>query len=1281
MAHRTFRKRTARAARSVSRFLQHLFPSARAGARSKTVSIRRHSATPAIPVLIAATISGTQYVKADIYYEPGINPYREQASQDSVESIDPYTGMLKVRHLDFVLRGNGGLDIKLIRTYDSASVASLGVGGGLLSPMGNGWAFHFGLFRGYNVCNPNSSSGSIRPTLELADGTQFRFYKAPTDFGHLYTSKEGWVADCASNGEGLLAISPEGLRYELTVKGVNGFVIGANVFYVKRITDKHANWLNFDYQVTNNTSYVLKVTASDGRVIDFSYDPGVTTGTRLSKVTANGKSWLYSYALSGTPISPTTNTSNFELAKVTRPDGKSWRYEYPTFPSNSPFVTARGFLGAIIYPDGGEKKYTYSYVSLGVSLAVQMLRVTQQTVSDNVTPEAVWKYRYKFWQSVAGSSIGVSITDVTDPAGGLTTYKHETPYNATGVSAWRVGLLLDKLECSSNGGTVLTCDPLTSENREQLDWASQLISPDPYEASTGIETYFDTQTHRPVLERKTITRDGTPYVTQYQFYDVYGNPGRTVETGNGATRTTDLTYYNDPVKWITGLKDKETIDGAWIIDRTFDGNGNMLSISKYGVSTAFTYHPSGDLASITDARQNRTDYSDYFRGVPRREDQPDGVTVLRAVNATGTVASETDGEGRQTQYTYDELNRLSKVVPPIGNPSIIQRDTNGSVCVDRGYGCEWLPIPSKRVTRGNFEESTLFDGFGRETDVTKRDQSTSIFVRRAYRYDALGRKLIEAYPTTSSNAIVNTLGQVSLPSVQYSYDPLGRLTKITHADGKPRQLQYLAGNQVKVTNENAKVTTYTYRSFGDPDQRELTSVTAPVAAANMVITRNALGQITGMAQGDVSRTMQYDSRGYLVKTYHPEIGWVTYGRDAVGNPVSKSVGVAPGVRTVNYVYDNRNRLTASTYQDATTPAVTLSYNRVDDVVGASRGGISRIYAYDANRNLTDEALHVDGRAFGLRYDYDGNDAVSHVTYPDGQVVGFRPDALGRPTEVSPYVSAIGYHPSGQVSSMAYANGVSTTQAFNARLWPQQMSVIAPAGTLLNTAYGYDGLGNVTSMVDGIDASYNRTLSYDAIDRLIGATGPWGAGSITYDGRGNLLSQNYGTGYSRTYAYDTSNRLASYTGSSAFTYDAWGNATRSGNALSYQLFDDASNLYCAVCDSAAPLRFEYDANNYRVKKTRNGVVTYALYAKDGNLMMEYTPSAGDLKQFAYHNKKQVAMRHVVDPAMTLGQNGMLNPSRFAAAAIPLKPAEIETGVLSGLIPSTPLLSLALTASAD
>lgn len=1196
----------------------------------------------------------------EVYKEPGYYLYREQSSQEGEDSIDPFTGQLKVRQLDLFLPGNGGLDIKVWRSYESSNI-------GLLShTVGVGWTFHFGKLTGQKLeigsatCNPSFLiSSQLRPVFELPDGTVQQFLKAPAGSAHTYISKDRWVADCAGSANGGLVIrSPDGTRFDVTVRETVGGISSEGVWYVDKITDRNGNWLKFSYLLPSGGGYVYvnNITSSDGRNVSFSYGPPPSGALyylfplrKLTSITANGQTWTYDYvSFDGEPVA---SSQFYSLAKVTRPDGKSWQYTYSSLSIGA--TTIKGYLSGLTEPHGGLKTYTYSILPTGFVNA-SLIRVTKKTAQDNVNSPFQWTYTYRF------NIGGIDITDVVGPDG-VTTYRHVAGYSGVSGAAWRLGLLLEKDQCTTAIiGSVSTCDPSLADRQELYEWGSQLISNDQYVRNTGLSTVTDLAgTNAPIMTKKTIAlRSGptvTNYISQYQLHDQYGNPAKIVETGN-ATRTTDLTYFNDPAKWIIGKVDKETIDNIWVMDRTFDANGNITSVNKYGVVTDYTYRPDGEVASATDARGIRTDYSDYYRSVPRREDQPEGVVITRTVNPTGTVASETNGEGATTSYTYDGLNRVTGITPPTGNPTTIQWSTY----------VPYIGFDAKVVTRGNFEEVSAFDGFGRVVENIKRDRSGSPVVRKLFQYDALGRKTVESYPTSSSALLT------SLPRISYTYDILDRITRITHADNKTRTLQYLPANQVKLTNENGQAYTYTYRSFGNPDERQLMSVAAPVAAANLSITRNSLGQITSMVQNGITRTMQYDTKGFLNKVNHPEIGWVTYTRDAVGNPLAKSVGTAPNTRTISYVHDGRNRLVATTYQDAATPPVSLAYNRVDDVVSASRGDVTRNHAYDLNRNLVTESLLVDGRQFDFSYLYDGNDALSQVTYPDGHVVDFDPDALGRPTAVIPYVNTVTYHPSGQVAAMYYANGAITTQSFNARMWPSQMTVIGPSATLINTAYGYDGLGNVLSMTDGVDASYNRTLTYDAIDRLIGANGPWGTGTLTYDGRGNLLTQVYGASFNRAYAYDTSNRLASYTGSTAFTYDAWGNATRSGTASSYHLYDDASNLYCASCDTASPMSYEYDAANYRVKKTRNGIATYSFYARDGNLMMEYTPSGGDLKQFAYHNKKQVAMRHVVDPALNLGQNSLFIPSRLAAVIL-RKPETIETGLLPGLAPIPPLLT--------
>lgn len=58
----------------------------------------------------------------DPYAEPGLNPFRDQVSANASEFIDPFSGVLHLRHVDLFIPGNGGLDIKIQRTYNSNAV-------------------------------------------------------------------------------------------------------------------------------------------------------------------------------------------------------------------------------------------------------------------------------------------------------------------------------------------------------------------------------------------------------------------------------------------------------------------------------------------------------------------------------------------------------------------------------------------------------------------------------------------------------------------------------------------------------------------------------------------------------------------------------------------------------------------------------------------------------------------------------------------------------------------------------------------------------------------------------------------------------------------------------------------------------------------------------------------------------------------------------------------------------------------------------------------------------
>ncbi|WP_236040042.1 RHS repeat protein [Pseudomonas ogarae] len=435
-------------------------------------------------------------------------------------------------------------------------------------------------------------------------------------------------------------------------------------------------------------------------------------------------------------------------------------------------------------------------------------------------------------------------------------------------------------------------------------------------------------------------------------------------------------------------------------------------------------------------------------------------------------------------------------------------------------------------------------------------------------------------------------------------------------------IQHHGPATTSIVDERGKTTTYTYRAYGDPNKQLLMAITSPEASANVSIERSPNGLMTAVTQAGRKRTYGYDAHNYLISVTNPETGITTYGRDIAGNMVTKKVG-ASGI--TKYTYDGLDRLKSTIYP-GTTPAVTHTYNKDSKLLTSNTSGGNRSFAYDAVGNLTQESLALDGKVFTAKYAYNGNDQLSSITYPQtGRVVSYTPDALGRPTTVSGYVTNVKYWPSGLIQSLTYSNGTVSTYGQNARLWPTSFIIqkTAPASVYLNSSYTYDGVGNLATIKDTVDSNFNRTLGYDNINRLTSAAGFWGQGSITYDGGGNLTGQILGQS-SLAYTYDASNRLSSVSGlrASTFGYDAYGNVSSSqGNTYSY---NDVPNLTCINCaNPAVKVEYSYDGLNHRSAVTKASGKVYEMHDSNGNPLIEL--DAGVLTEYLYLGDKRIAQR--------------------------------------------------------
>jgi RHS repeat-associated protein len=252
------------------------------------------------------------------------------------------------------------------------------------------------------------------------------------------------------------------------------------------------------------------------------------------------------------------------------------------------------------------------------------------------------------------------------------------------------------------------------------------------------------------------------------------------------------------------------------------------------------------------------------------------------------------------------------------------------------------------------------------------------------------------------------------------------------------------------------------------------------------------------------------------------------------------------------------------------------------------------------------------------YAYDKNGNLTGITYPSGRQATFTINTSDQVTAASATVngasatlaSAITYEPFGPHASMTFGNGLADARSFDTRYRLGTWTL----GGLISKTYAWQDDDNITGITDNLNSANNRNFGYDAIHRLTTASGPWGAGSYSYDSNGNRQSKTEGAS-NTTYAYTAgTNRLATATGSEPATYgyDANGNTTSDGTHT-YQ-YSQRDRL--ATVDTGTTATYGYDGDGRRVKKVASGVTTLYFYDPDGKLLEEYIPATGAGKDYVW-----------------------------------------------------------------
>ena len=361
----------------------------------------------------------------------------------------------------------------------------------------------------------------------------------------------------------------------------------------------------------------------------------------------------------------------------------------------------------------------------------------------------------------------------------------------------------------------------------------------------------------------------------------------------------------------------------------------------------------------------------------------------------------------------------------------------------------------------------------------------------------------------------------------------------------------------------------------------------------------SLGSVTD-AQGHVTSIL-YDLAGRKTQLTDPDIGVTGYAYDRNGNLLARAI---PGGTTETWEYDALDRsrkrflgtqLEAEWIYDLSPNGRGLLHKRVD---GA---GSYEVLSYDKLGRATSEKQTPPGggpaHTFSTTYDWLGQ--IATRSYPGGVTLRWARDAKGFLEEIlrvggpaTSYASMILWDAHGRVKSWRAGNGLVSTATFDGPTARLTRVTVAGASSLEDTEYTYFNDDQVDTVTDHRESDWNRSFVYDSINRLVTATGPYGAQRapatlrFKHDPIGNLTcsgAQSPATACSvdKTLVYGGSKpHQAVSIGGETPVYGPTGNLTSLGDrGYAYDLLDRLT----VVSEGGTPAgEYTYDASGARAR---------------------------------------------------------------------------------------------------
>lgn len=671
-----------------------------------------------------------------------------------------------------------------------------------------------------------------------------------------------------------------------------------------------------------------------------------------------------------------------------------------------------------------------------------------------------------------------------------------------------------------------------------------------------------------------VDRNGNKISLSYEagitFYDnniLYSGPTRLKQVLDKSSNRSLIFYYQDGTNIIDHISDPSGRTFYFSVNRYTENlegyiNGNN-GLTKYIYGT--TEETKNLLTSIQKPKGNTITNTYFSRRLKSSQNNQYKVdvsftpTYLSTGLSSQTILNVTAQAGQQyiIQYDHDEMGNIKKIISQTQNLAYEYNDTNNptlptkttdqntNIVVTNTYDIKGNALVTQRQASNiTTAENYSYNSFN-DVTVYKDAKGNSTF----YNYDSKGNlinKILPSLDTTTyqynpngtisrvSDAGVmtdlhyNTFGNLdsikilgTSISASATFDQLSRISVIRNPNGRSDQIKYDPNDNILEKTEDIQSLkikrTYVY----DPNDNLFQIKNARSTSTFLDYDFNT-DDLIRERFGAFTREWSYNTDG-TVKTYKNKNGNVfNYQYYPAGNPL-ESFLQSDGF--TNYSYDNQTK-------------------RLQQI---SLANSNYKYSYDAFGRIIE--VFYSSPAHTVKYEYDDNDQITKIIYPDGKFIAYVYDASNRLIQInSSWRGMIKQYSYKNTRLQQEVNGNGTKTNYIYDIAGRLISIFhqKPNGdTLAYYAAALDESGNHTQETrresfnpspDDLPLNPITTYQYDTINRLTAANGV----SLKYDANGNLT--NYG---SNVFTYDVYDRLLN-TPTDIFEYDPLQNRRRKNN---------------------------------------------------------------------------------------------------------------------------------------